>query len=104
MSENCWGLKKDERPQSERARGVPNKISVINPHLGALWKNLKSHRKGRNSKLLKKETITHEEASVYLIGIQPVLNNDRRDKKTGMHYFQSAKELQTRSMSRKRMK
>lgn len=104
MSENCWGLKKDERPQSERAHGAHNKISVKNPHLDALWGNLKPQRKGRNSNLLKKETIAHKEASIYLIGVQLVLNNDRREKKSGMHYFQSVKELQTRSVSRKKMK
>lgn len=81
--------------------GVPNKINVINLHLETLWGKFKTTKqKAKLSKLLKKKTITHEEASIYLIDIQLVCNKDKRDREAGMHCSQSARGLQTRSMFR----
>lgn len=78
MSEkNCWGLKKEERPQTGRALRAPNRVNATNLPSDALW----GKRKPLNA-AEEKDTTAREEAS--LIGTQLLFNNDKTDKKTRM--------------------
>lgn len=103
VSENCWGLKNDERPQTERAHGEPNKINVVNLHLDTLWGNLKPQRKRQNSQRCwrKRRSLTRKQVSDWH---STCVQQWQERQKAGMYYYQSAKELQTRFISRKKMK